>query len=81
MKSLSAIAAVTSLVLAGSPVFAEHWPDRSVQVVVPYPPGGGVDSFTRPIAQQLQKQTGQPFVIFNRAGAGGTLGVLIAAQS
>ncbi|MFC0385159.1 Bug family tripartite tricarboxylate transporter substrate binding protein [Muricoccus vinaceus] len=57
------------------------WPDRPVRIVVPYGPGGGVDSFARPIAQRLTEQTGQSFVIDNRAGAGGTIGVLNAARA
>lgn len=57
------------------------WPDRPIRIVVPYGPGGGVDSFTRPIAAQLQGQLGQSVVVDNRAGAGGTIGVLNAARS
>jgi tripartite-type tricarboxylate transporter receptor subunit TctC len=63
------------VVLVGSAAWGEQWPDRSVRIVVPYAPGGGVDSFSRPIAQRLQEQTGQTFMILNRAGAGGTIGV------
>jgi tripartite-type tricarboxylate transporter receptor subunit TctC len=81
MKEWAAIGAMVCVALAVSGAVAEEWPDRSVRVVVPYAPGGGVDSFSRPIAQRLQEQTGQTFVILNRAGAGGTIGVLTAAQS
>lgn len=62
------------------PALAE-WPERPVRIVVPYGPGGGVDGFARPIAARLQEELGQPFVIDNRAGAGGTIGVLHAARS
>lgn len=60
---------------------AAEWPERPVRIVVPYGPGGGVDGFARPIAARLQEELGQPFVIDNRAGAGGTIGVLNAARA
>ncbi len=69
------------LCLAGLPEARAQWPDRPIRIVVPYGPGGGVDSFTRPVAAQLQAQLGQPVVVDNRAGAGGTIGVLNAARS
>lgn len=80
MRFLSLAAAAASLLALAWPARAE-WPDRPVRIVVPYGPGGGVDSFARPIAQRLAEQTGQTFVIDNRAGAGGTIGVLNAARS
>ena len=71
-----------SLTLAG-PAMAQQapWPERPIRIVVPYGPGGGVDSFTRPIAAQLQAQFGHAVVVDNRPGAGGTIGVLNAARS
>jgi tripartite-type tricarboxylate transporter receptor subunit TctC len=80
MKLLSLAAAAASMLALALPARAE-WPDRPVRIVVPYGPGGGVDSFARPIAQRLTEQTGQTFMIDNRAGAGGTIGVLNAARS
>jgi len=60
---------------------AEVWPARLVRIVVPYGPGGGVDAFARPIAAALNERLPQRVVIDNRSGAGGTIGVLNAAQS
>ena len=57
------------------------WPDKPIKIVVPYGPGGGVDTFARPLAVKMGEQLGAPFVIDNRAGAGGTIGVLMAAKS
>lgn len=57
--------------LCGGPALAAQWPTRTVHLVVPYPPGGNVDSAARIIANKLQEALGQPFVVDNRAGAGG----------
>jgi tripartite-type tricarboxylate transporter receptor subunit TctC len=56
------------------PVKAQSWPARSVNVIVPYPPGGGTDGAGRIMAAALQERLGQPFVIDNRGGAGGMVG-------
>lgn len=57
------------------------YPDRSVVVIVPQSPGGANDSIARVIAHLLTTQLGQPFVIENRAGAGGTIGTALAARA
>jgi tripartite-type tricarboxylate transporter receptor subunit TctC len=54
---------------------AGTYPEKPVKVVVPYGPGGGVDTFTRPVAMALTEQSGQSFVVENKAGGGGTIGV------
>jgi tripartite-type tricarboxylate transporter receptor subunit TctC len=51
-----------------------QYPAKPVRIVVPYPPGGTVDVVARNLAQQLTAQTGQQFVVDNRAGANGTIG-------
>ena len=56
------------------------WPDRPIRLVVPFPPGGG-DIMARPMALALGKQLGQPIVIDNRGGAGGTLGSEMVARA
>ena len=50
-------------------------------MIVPFPPGGGTDTFARPLAAALGEQLGQQFVVDNRGGAGGTLGAGTAARS
>ncbi|MBX9596284.1 MAG: tripartite tricarboxylate transporter substrate binding protein [Roseomonas sp.] len=50
------------------------WPDRPVRLVVPFTPGGSTDILARSMGQRLSEIFGQPFVIENRPGAGGTLG-------
>ena len=60
---------------------AQAWPSRPVKLVVPYPPGGPTDIVARVIAQKLQTQTGQPFIVENRPGAGGNTGAEAVARS
>ena len=74
--SLPAILGVSAL-----PALAQAWPERPVTMIVPFPPGGGTDTFARPLAAELGAQLGQTFVIDNRGGAGGTLGAATAARA
>jgi tripartite-type tricarboxylate transporter receptor subunit TctC len=69
-----------SIALAGS-VFAQAYPSRPVKVIVPWPPGQATDIAARMVAQKLQELTGQPFVVDNRPGAGGSIGTDVAAHS
>src|SRR5262249_926397 len=61
-------------VLRGGDAAVQDWPQRPVRVIVPFGPGGGADIIGRIVAQSLQEKLGQPVVIENRPGAGGTLG-------
>jgi tripartite-type tricarboxylate transporter receptor subunit TctC len=64
------------------PVAAQGaWPSRTVRIVVPYPPAGSTDVLTRILAERLQQQLGQTFVIENRAGAGGNIGMDAVAKA
>lgn len=60
---------------------AQSWPTRAVRVIVPFPPGGAIDAMTRLLAPVLADTLGQPFVVENRPGAGGTIGTEAAARS
>ena len=55
------------------PVAAQQWPSRAVRLIVPYPAGGNVDGAARVIAIKLQEVLGQPFIVENKAGAGGLI--------
>ena len=57
------------------------WPSKPVNMVVPFPAGGGTDAFARPLSAQFAKLTGKQMIIDNRGGAGGTLGAGIAAKA
>jgi tripartite-type tricarboxylate transporter receptor subunit TctC len=63
------------------PAAAQNWPERAVRLVVPYPPGGNVDGAARIIAGKLQEKLGQPFVVENKAGAGGLIAGEMVAKS
>ena len=57
------------------------WPNRPVQVMVPYPPAGGADTTARILYAKLGTMLGQQFVVENRGGAGGTIGEGVVAKA
>ena len=64
------------------PAWAQSpWPSKPVNLVVPFPAGGGTDAFARPLSAQFSKTTGKQLIVDNRGGAGGTLGASIAAKT
>jgi tripartite-type tricarboxylate transporter receptor subunit TctC len=71
-----ALAAVLTL-----PAFAQEFPAKAVRIVVPYPPGGGVDVVARVLASGLPARLKQPVIVDNRAGAFGNIGVDHVAKS
>jgi tripartite-type tricarboxylate transporter receptor subunit TctC len=60
---------------------AQDWPARPVTLVVPFPAGGGTDVVVRALQPALQKALGQPVVVDNRGGAGGTIGSGFVAKA
>ena len=60
---------------------AQSYPNRSVRVIIPFPPGGTLDTLGRAVAQKLADQMGQPFVVDNRAGGNGIIGADLVAKS
>lgn len=86
-KSRGGIAAIVAGVIAtmAAPAHgadaAADYPNKSVRIVVPYPPGGSNDVIARVLAQKLTEQTGQAFIVDNRAGAGGNVGAELVARS
>ena len=66
--------------LCGS-AFAQAWPARSVRIVVPFTAGGTTDIIARLVAARLSEALGQQFIVDNRAGAGGVLGMDIVAKA
>jgi tripartite-type tricarboxylate transporter receptor subunit TctC len=74
-------AAGAAVLCAGAGAQGGNWPTRPVNMVVPFPAGGGTDAFARPLSAQFSKVTGQTLVIDNRGGAGGTVGASIASKA
>jgi tripartite-type tricarboxylate transporter receptor subunit TctC len=60
---------------------AQTYPAKPIRLMVPFPPGGSTDIVARIVAQKLTAQLGQPLVIENRGGAGGTLGTAVVAKA
>ena len=79
---MSMLAAAAAAALPG-PVVAQTqaWPSRPIKWIVPFPPGGPTDIFSRSVAQQLQAALGQPVVVENRGGAGGGVGMQALAKA
>src|SRR5499433_3289038 len=75
------LAVSAALLLGAADAAAQDWPQRPVRMIVPFGPGGGADIIGRIVAQSLQEKFGQPVVIENRPGAGGTLGNEAAARA
>jgi tripartite-type tricarboxylate transporter receptor subunit TctC len=72
--------AATAL-LAAPQAIAQTWPARPIRLVVPFPPGGTTDIVGRIVAARMSVALGQPVVVENRAGAGGTVGSDVVAKS
>ncbi|MDP9928416.1 tripartite-type tricarboxylate transporter receptor subunit TctC [Variovorax paradoxus] len=68
---------------AAAPGFAQAqpWPSRPVRMVIPFPPGGTLDTVGRLLAQKLGDQTGQPFIVENRPGGNGVIGADVVSKA
>lgn len=81
MKQL-AVAIAMLMVLAGAEhASAQSYPSRPITIIVPLPPGGAVDALARVLAEHMRGTLGQPFVIENVSGAGGTIAITRVARS
>ena len=73
---------ISILAIGSNPAAAQSsYPDKPVRFIVPYPPGGGTDVIARVVQGRFQTALGQPIVIENRGGAGGSVGTEMAAKS
>jgi tripartite-type tricarboxylate transporter receptor subunit TctC len=75
------LVATAVLIAALTAANAETWPTRPIRAVIPFGPGSAVDIVPRIVFEQMSKQLGQPIVVENRAGAGGTLGSAAVAKA
>ncbi|HXR58021.1 MAG TPA: tripartite tricarboxylate transporter substrate binding protein [Burkholderiales bacterium] len=83
MRAFAKILALLLALCAVAPakVLAQGWPGRPIRLVVPFSPGAGTDAISRILAARLAESLGQPVVVDNRPGAGGTIGTEIVAKS
>lgn len=83
MKTLHRTIALVccAAILPFGAAWGQTWPAKPIQMIVPQGAGGSTDSLARLLAQALGDRLGQPVVVDNRAGAGGTLGVTAAAKA
>ena len=81
MNRRSTLLAALLLSSAFSAIAQGSWPTRSITMIVPFPPGGLADLVARPVAEAMSRELGQPVVIENKAGAGGGIGMSLAAKS
>ena len=73
--------AVAALLVAGTAAAQSQWPNKPIRFINPFPAGGGVDAFARPVAAKLTQALGQTVYVENMGGAGGTLGASTAARA
>src|SRR5262245_46165593 len=78
---LMAAALVTIALAAAPPASAQTYPTRTITLVVPYPPGGGVDAMARLVAEKLSVALKSTVIVDNRAGAGGNVGTRAVAKA
>ncbi len=76
-KSIAALA----LCAVQAAAWAQSWPAKSVRIIVPFTPGSSTDIMARTVSEKLTAQLGQPVVVENRPGAGGTIGMGIVAKA
>ena len=76
---LALLAIGTSLPMTGA--VAGSYPERAIQLVVPFPPGGPADIVARPLAEKLSAALGQPIVVVNKPGASGTVGAAFVSKA
>jgi tripartite-type tricarboxylate transporter receptor subunit TctC len=76
-----ATAAIVSMCVLAAPSHAQNWPDKPIRLVVPSPPGGGTDGLSRLVSAKLTELLQWQFIVDNKAGAGGNLGLDIAAKA
>lgn len=73
MKKITLLTMAAALI-AAAPAYAQTFPNKPVKLIIPFPPGGTTDIVGRIVADKLSKELGQPIVVENRGGGGGSIG-------
>jgi tripartite-type tricarboxylate transporter receptor subunit TctC len=81
MKRSAVWIAAVALCAASSAALAQGWPSKPIKVIVPFTPGSATDLMARTVSEKLSVQLGQPVVVENHPGAGGTIGEAIVAKA
>lgn len=82
MRLISIAAAIAGLSAVAMPAMAQSdWPNKPVEIVVPFGAGGGYDAVARPFAEFLHQKFGQPFVVVNKPGGTGMIGAHAVATA
>ena len=81
MKVMMAVVVMAAALSGVAPAVAQQYPAKVVRVIVPFAPGGGSDITARQVAQKLTEHLGQQFVVDNRGGAGGVIGMEMVAKA
>ena len=81
VKTFPALMLAGAMLWPAVPVVAQTWPVKPVRVIVPVAAGGGIDTVARAMSQKYSEIWKQPFVVENRAGAGGTIGADVVAKA
>jgi tripartite-type tricarboxylate transporter receptor subunit TctC len=68
-------------VVLAAPAYSQEYPVKPVRVIVPFAPGGGSDITARQFSHKLSEYLGQQFVVDNRGGAGGLIGIELTAKA
>lgn len=80
-KIAASLTVTLCLMLAAASAQSQAWPSKPIRFIVPFPPGAATDLLTRTVAPKLGEGLGQQVVVDNRSGAGGMIGVELAAKS
>jgi tripartite-type tricarboxylate transporter receptor subunit TctC len=78
---LATMAALACMTMVSTDAVAQCYPSRTIRMIVPFQPGGPIDTMARMVANDLSPRLGQPVVVDNRVGAGSTLGTKAAAAA
>ncbi len=81
MKRRSVLAASVLAAACGLAAAQAAYPSKPITLIVPFPPGGLADLVGRPVAEALSRELGQPVIVENKAGAGGGIGMALAAKA